>query len=98
MTDPQIHEQADLADGRARRDQVLARIFRPGELVLLIDERYEPHGPTWLVVLLRQGEQGRWMRQRYRYDVPSQVLYFAGEQPVSAAEFEQARKSGRLIS
>jgi hypothetical protein len=83
---------------RAARDQLLAKTFRPHELVWLIDEQYVEDGPMWRVTLVRQGLQGHWLRQRYRYDIASHILHFTGEQPISDADLASARATGRLLA
>jgi hypothetical protein len=82
---------------RTERNHLLAKTFRPNELVWLVDEQYIEEGPTWRVTLVRQGPQGHWLRQRYRYDIPSKILLFAGEQPIADAELAAARSIGRLL-
>lgn len=82
---------------RAEARQRLARTFRAGELVWLLDERYEPMMPGWDINILRQGTNGRWMHQRYRFDAQSDVLYFMGEDALSDAEFRAMRRARALF-
>ena len=98
MTDLSLVVEDTAVTSRRHRDAALAHTFRSGELVWLVDEQYVAEGPTWRVTLIRQGPQGRWMRQRQRYDIPSQVLYFVGEQPISDADLATARQMGRRLS
>lgn len=81
----------------ANRNRNLAAAFKPHELVWLVDERYVSIDESWLVDVVRRGEEGRWMRQRYRYDVPSSVIYFLGERPVSDEELTGLRRSGKVF-
>jgi hypothetical protein len=97
MTDSSLVAEDTNATSRRHRDAALAHTFRSGELVWLVNEQYVADGPTWRVTLVRQGPQGRWMRQRYRYDIPSQVLYFVGEQPITDAELSASRLAGRPL-
>lgn len=80
------------------RDQALRDMFRPDELVWLVDEQFKPVDTTWRVDMVRQGLQGAWMRQRFRYDVPSGVIYFLGERPLSEAELATVRRTGKLFT
>lgn len=98
MTDLPLIVEDTTAISRRNRDAALAHTFRSGELVWLVDEQYVAEGPTWRVTLVRQGPQGRWMRQRQRYDIPSQVLYFVGEQPISDVDLAMARQTGRRLA
>jgi hypothetical protein len=88
-----LDPQAGVAEARRR----LGRTFRPGELVWQLGERFDPQTPAWSLDVLRQGANGRWVRQRYRYDMAAEVLYFLGESPLSDAEFRDARASGALF-
>ena len=83
---------------RAARDEVLRTVFPPRSLVWITDEQFDQVGPVWRVTLVYQGAmQGRWMRRRYRYDIPSGTLHFTGEEPVGDAELGVARRSGRKL-
>lgn len=79
------------------RDRALATMFRENELVWLVGEQYEPVGGFWSVDVVRQGLQGRWMRQRYRYDQYTGVIYFLGERPASDEELASLRHSGKVF-
>lgn len=82
---------------RAACDARLHTVFPHGTLVWITGEEYDPVGPVWRVTLVCQSEQGRWMRRRYRYDIPSDTLHFAGEQPITDGELVAARRSGRRL-
>ncbi|NOK59732.1 MAG: hypothetical protein GFH27_549285n256 [Chloroflexi bacterium AL-W] len=73
--------------------QRLAHTFRPGELVWLVREHYDAHSLAWDTDILRQGAEGRWMIQRYRFDVQAEVLYFLGESSLNDEEFRKARQT-----
>lgn len=79
---------------RTKARQMLAKTFFPGELVWLLDERYEPIMPAWDMNILRQGAAGRWMHQRYRFDAQSDILHFLGEDALSDAGFREIRRKG----
>lgn len=78
-------------------DARLRTIFSPDTVVWITDEQYDGNGPVWRVTLICQSDMGRWRRRRYRYDIPSDTLHFAGEQPVSDGELLAARASGRRL-
>jgi hypothetical protein len=78
-------------------DSRLRTIFSSDTVVWITDEQYDSNGPVWRVTLICQSDMGRWRRRRYRYDIPSDTLHFAGEQPVSDAELLAARSSGRRL-
>jgi len=84
-------------EGLAEAKRRLARIFRRDELVWLMDERYDPITPSWLIDIVRQGATGRWVRQRYCFDEQAEVLYFLGERALGDAEFRAARREGSLF-
>ena len=88
---------AEAEAARALRDALIVKTLQPGESVWLVDERFVANGPTWVVTLVRQGEQGTWMHRRYSYDIPSDVLFFAGEAPISEADAAKGRKTGRML-
>ncbi|MEN9934474.1 MAG: hypothetical protein RLZZ387_1053 [Chloroflexota bacterium] len=77
----------------AARRQLATRL-RPDELVWVIDERYDEPLTMWYIDVLRLGAQGRWMRQRHRYDAQAATLYFLGESALPDAELKGARRSG----
>ncbi len=82
---------------RAASDARLRTVFGGASLVWVTDERYERNGPVWRVNLVCQADMGRWMRRRYRYDIPSDTLHFAGEQPITDGELLAARRGGRRL-
>jgi hypothetical protein len=86
-------DRASLAGCDAR----LRTIFAPATIVWITDEQYDRDGPVWRVTLVCQSDMGQWRRRRYRYDIPSDTLHFAGEQPVSDAELQAARSKGRRL-
>jgi hypothetical protein len=83
--------------GLQEAKQRLARTLRPGELVWLLGEQFDPSIPVWTLELLRQGDAGSWVRRRYRFDEHAQVLFFLGEQALSDAEFRETRRTGTLF-
>lgn len=96
MSNPSIalsEQQSIMAASDAR----LRTTFPADALVWIVDEEYSIDGPVWRVTLVCQALMGRWMRRRYRYDIPSDTLHFAGEQPISADELRAARQSGRRM-
>lgn len=82
---------------RAASDARLRTVFGDASLVWIIGEEYDGNGPVWRVSLVCRSEMGRWMQRRYRYDIPSDTLHFAGEQPVTDGELLEARRSGRRL-
>lgn len=82
---------------RAASDARLRTVFGAGALIWIIDEQYDPIGPVWRVDLVCQAEMGRWMQRRYRYDIPSDTLHFAGELPVTDSQLLAARRGGRRL-
>lgn len=90
---PDSADRASLAGCEAR----LRTVFSPDTVVWITDEQYERNGPTWRVTVVYQGDQGVWRRRRYRYDIPSDTLHFAGEAPVSDSELAAARAGGRRL-
>jgi hypothetical protein len=86
------------SESRHRRDATVRIMLQPGELAWMLDERYLSEGPTWQFNLVRQREQGRWMLQRYRYDIPSGTLHFTGEHAIDDETFALARQRGTRLS
>lgn len=82
---------------RAASEARLRTVFQGNQLVWITDEQFEPNGPMWRVSLVYQSDMGRWMRRRYRYDIPSDTLHFAGEQPITDSELMAARRNGRRL-
>jgi hypothetical protein len=83
---------------RVASDALLRTIFPDAALVWIVSEEYDLNGPVWRVTLVCPGPQGHWMRRRYRYDIPSNTLHFAGEQPISTLELRTARATGRRLA
>lgn len=96
MTTEQI-APSERATFSAASDARLHTVFPAGSLVWIADEQYERNGPIWRVNLVYQDAEGRWMWRRYRYDIPSDTLNFAGEKPASEAEQLAARRGGRRL-
>ncbi len=81
----------------ADRDRALAMAFKPHELVWLVHEQYDTAHNAWIVDVVRQTIEGRWMRQRYRYDGLNRVIYFLGEHPVSDDDLTELRRTGTVF-
>ncbi|MCS6881544.1 MAG: hypothetical protein RMK84_11260 [Oscillochloridaceae bacterium] len=73
-------------------------VFAPDQPVFITEEVYDPVGPLWRVTLVYRDPYGAWRRRRYRYDIPSDTLYFAGEEPVQPDDVRAARRSGRPLA
>jgi hypothetical protein len=84
-------------EGLAMAKRRLARTFKRSELVWLMETRYDPTTPAWVIDVVRQGTVGRWVRQRYRFDEQAEVLYWMGERTLSDEEFREARRSGTIF-
>ena len=84
-------------EGLIEAKRRLAQTFRRSELVWLLNERYDPVTPSWLIDMIRQGATGRWVQQRYRFDVQAEVLYFLGESPLRDDEFRAARRAAAIF-
>ena len=84
-------------EGLVEAKRRIALILRRSELVWMLEERYDPTTPAWNIDMARMGANGRWVRQRSRFDEQAQVLYFMGETPLSDAEFRAARKQGQIF-
>jgi hypothetical protein len=69
----------------------MALTFRRGELIWTVSEQYNEHDLAWNIDVVRQGAQGRWVRQRHRYDGQAATLYFLGERALTDEEFRAAR-------
>jgi len=85
-TDPTLLEE---------RDQRIATMFKPNERVWIVDEHYFPDSTIWRIDLVSRSKEGYWMRKRYRYEVPTRVLYFMGQRPLSEEEFATVRREGK---
>lgn len=92
----QVADAAPEAARAACRER-LRTVFTTHQPVFIVDESYDHHGPVWRVTLVYQDTTGRWFRRRYRYDIPSDTLHFAGEQPLKADEALTARRVGRRL-
>ena len=79
-------------EGLAEAKRRLALTFRHSDMVWLVAETYDPTPPAWNIDVVRQGATGRWVRQRSRFDIQAQVLYYLGETPLSDAEFRAVRQ------
>lgn len=77
--------------------RLLATILQPGEQAWISEAAYETNGPVWRVTLLCPGERGTWAFRRYRYDIPSGTLHFAGMMPAGDADLAVAHRTGRPI-
>lgn len=86
-------DRTSLAAAEAR----LRMIFAPDALVWITDTQFDNNGPVWRVTLVCRGEMGQWFRRRYRYDIPSDTLHFAGEEPLSDAGLRAARTNGQRL-
>ncbi len=86
---------ADVALAQARRQ--LARTLRNDELVWMVAERFDAANTFWTFDIARRAADGRWFRQRYRFDGQANVLYFMGESSLSDAEFREMRRNGSVI-
>lgn len=93
-----MHPPDDASASQAERDRALIALFPAHERVWLVHEYYDPVETIWIVTLVRRNTQGCWMRQRYAYDVPTEVIYFRGEQPISDTELLKTRREGKLLA
>lgn len=84
-------------EGMVEAKRRLAHILRATELVWLVGEKYDPITPAWLLDVVRQGAGGQWVRQRSKFDIQAQVLYYMGERPLSDAEFREVRRSAPVF-
>lgn len=87
---------ADQRAARAAYEQLLRKLL-VDITFWIVDEQFDPSEPAWRVNLIFQGDQGRWSQRRYRYDIPSDTIYFAGEQPLSDADGTVLRRRGRRL-
>jgi hypothetical protein len=93
-TDIRGNELPTPAQGLVEAQRRLARTFRRNERVWLVGQRYDAQLPGWLVDIVRQGANGRWVRQRHMFDESAKILHFRGESALSDAEFRLARREG----
>lgn len=84
-------------EGLVEAKRRLALTFRNNEMAWLVGERFDPVTPSWLLDVVRQGATGRWVRQRSRFDIQAQVLYYLGETPLSDAEFREIRRNAQVF-
>jgi hypothetical protein len=82
---------------KTRRNQALKTLLKPGEMAWRVAESYDPFGPSWRVDIVRLGKEGRWMRQRFKYDIPTGIVYFFGESALSDEEVSVLRRQGTLF-
>ncbi len=82
----------------AARDLTFRTMFRDNEAVWLLDEQYNTQEAVWRLDFLREGDHGRWMRQRYKYDVATGVVFFMGESPVADEQLRQLRRTARRFT
>lgn len=97
---PPSTDEIGPAQPRATASQAHSRIgeaFRQGELIWLADETYDPVLGMWHFDVLRQGDFGTWLRQRYRFDEAADVVYFLGEANLSDASFRTTRAGATLF-
>lgn len=85
------------AEGLLEAKRRLAKTLRPGELVWLVNETFDPVASAWLLDVVRAGATGRWIRQRSRFDIQAEVLYYMGETALTDAEFQNVRRSGNVF-
>lgn len=94
--DPSAQETASERDRTARDERILA-MLKPGEQIWLLEEHYDPEQETWRIDILRQESQGKWLRQRYRYDTINRNVYYAGSRPVPTSDLAQLRRNGKRM-
>jgi hypothetical protein len=82
---------------KAKRDAAFLQMFGDNELIWLVAETYNPTEAVWRMDFLRQGPQGTWMYYRYRYEEPTNVIYFMGTRPVEDEELPALRRKGRVF-
>ena len=85
-------------EGLVEAKRRFALTLRRSELVWLLHEQYDPTTPAWNIDVARMGANGRWVRQRSRFDEQAQVLYYLGETPLSDAEFRAVRQKYPVFS
>jgi hypothetical protein len=90
-------ERSPSASDRSERDQALGMLLKPGETVWLLEERYEAPTSSWVMTIVRQDAQARWMRQRYRLDAAVDVLFFLGERPMNEDELATVRRTAKVL-
>jgi hypothetical protein len=75
----------------------LRMLFAADDVIWVADSVYERAGPLWRVTLVQRDQRGDWRLLRYRYDIPSGTLHFAGNSPAAADRVAELRRSGRLL-
>ncbi len=75
----------------------LELVLRSSEQTWIVAESYDDYNTAWQIDLVRRGDHGRWVRQRYRFDAQSDTLHFRGEQQINASELAQARRGSKEI-
>ena len=97
---PPATNEIGFAQPRATASQARSRVgeaFRQGELIWLADETYDPVLGMWHFDVLRQGNFGAWLQQRYRFDEAADVVYFLGESNLSDTAFRTLRAGATLF-
>ena len=84
-------------EGLIEAKRRFALTLRRSELLWLLQEQYDPTTPAWNFDVARMGANGRWVRQRSRFDEQAQVLYYLGETSLSDTEFRAARAQGQIF-
>lgn len=80
-------------------ERVLTVVLAGIAPIWVVEEQYVAVSePVWRITLALPGMQGRWALRRYRYDVPSRTLHFAGEQPLGEADLTGIRRTARRIA
>lgn len=75
----------------------LAATLRRGELVWLVAATYDDYLQVWLFDVLRQGAHGRWVIQRYNYDLHNDIQHYRGESAVSDGQLRSLRVSAQTF-
>lgn len=76
----------------------VTHVMRPNERVWHIGSSFDNDLPSWLVDVVRQGNNGRWVRQRYLFDIAAKVLHYRGESALSDDEFRRLRREAPLLA
>ena len=75
----------------------LAATLRRGELVWLVSANYDDYMQVWFYELLRQGEHGRWVIQRFHYDIHNDIQHYRGEVVVDDQQLRSVRAQAQRI-
>lgn len=78
------------------RMQIALR-FDEYDLVWVVDQRYDETLLVWDIDIVCQGANGQWVRQRYRFDEQSKILYWLGERALRSDQFRAARSGGTML-